>query len=167
MGVSGRRYYSPSQGRFLGRDPIEEKGGLQLYGFCGNNSINLWDYLGMVDGTTVPYGAATLLTRPTGSTPDSNAIYYLGPVAAVTVAPVMLLVGADALVAVTIAAPSVVVSANNLGANSMAAMGSRPWGELGKVIWNTVSEWLDGFFRKRDSDEDSQGSKWSDLCEGA
>lgn len=46
--VSGRRYYSPSQGRFLGRDPIEEQGGLNLYGFCRNNSINLWDYLGMV-----------------------------------------------------------------------------------------------------------------------
>src|SRR5262249_44385185 len=27
----GHRYYSPSQGRFLGRDPIEEKGGLNLY----------------------------------------------------------------------------------------------------------------------------------------
>jgi RHS repeat-associated protein len=43
----GRRYYSPSQGRFLGRDPKMEKGGLNLYGFCLNNPINLWDYLGM------------------------------------------------------------------------------------------------------------------------
>jgi RHS repeat-associated protein len=47
--VSGQRYYSPSQGRFLGRDPIEEDGGLNLYGFCGNNAINRWDYLGMFD----------------------------------------------------------------------------------------------------------------------
>ncbi len=45
--VSGRRYYNPSQGRFLGRDPIAEKGGLNLYGFCRNNSINRWDMLGM------------------------------------------------------------------------------------------------------------------------
>jgi RHS repeat-associated protein len=44
--ISGRRYYSPSQGRFLGRDPIEEEGGLNLYGFCRNNSINRWDVLG-------------------------------------------------------------------------------------------------------------------------
>ena len=43
----GRRYYSPSQGRFLGRDPKDEKGGLNLYGFLLNNSINRWDYLGM------------------------------------------------------------------------------------------------------------------------
>ena len=49
MGVSGRRYYSPNQGRFFGRDPIEESGGLKLYSFCGNNSINRWDYLGMAD----------------------------------------------------------------------------------------------------------------------
>ncbi len=47
MGVSGRRYYSASQGRFLGRDPIEEAGGLNLYGFCHNNSVNFWDYHGM------------------------------------------------------------------------------------------------------------------------
>jgi len=31
----------------MGRDPIEEKGGLNLYGFCGNNSVNRWDLLGM------------------------------------------------------------------------------------------------------------------------
>ena len=46
--VSGRRYYSPSQGKFLGRDPIEEAGGLNLYGFVGNSPINRWDLLGMI-----------------------------------------------------------------------------------------------------------------------
>lgn len=54
----GRRYYNSAQGRFLGRDPIKEKGGLNLYGFCGNDSVNRWDYLGMyadvmVDGDNV------------------------------------------------------------------------------------------------------------------
>jgi RHS repeat-associated protein len=43
----GRRYYNPTLGRWLGRDPIEEKGGLHLYGFVRNNPINRWDYLGM------------------------------------------------------------------------------------------------------------------------
>jgi RHS repeat-associated protein len=42
----GHRYYSPSLGRFVNRDPIEEQGGLNLYGFCGNNAVNRWDYLG-------------------------------------------------------------------------------------------------------------------------
>jgi len=47
--VSGRRYYSPGQGRFLCRDPIEEKGGRHLYAFVNNNPTNAWDYLGMVE----------------------------------------------------------------------------------------------------------------------
>ncbi|MEJ1974196.1 MAG: RHS repeat-associated core domain-containing protein [Lacunisphaera sp.] len=42
----GLRYYSPSLGRFINKDPIEEKGGLNLYAFCGNNCVNHWDYLG-------------------------------------------------------------------------------------------------------------------------
>ena len=52
----GRRYYNPTLGRWLGRDPIAEKGGLHLYGFVGNNGVNAWDVLGMWgndDGTYV------------------------------------------------------------------------------------------------------------------
>ncbi len=37
--VSGRPF-------FLNHDPIEEWGGLNLYGFCANNAVNHWDYLG-------------------------------------------------------------------------------------------------------------------------
>ena len=70
MGVSGRRYYSPSQGRFVGRDPIEEQGGLNLYGFVGNNPSNRWDYLGMEDFAT--------LTLASGLTPGA----FVGPVSA-------------------------------------------------------------------------------------
>ncbi len=40
------RHYSPALGRFLSRDPIEERGGLNLYAFCGNNSLKQVDYLG-------------------------------------------------------------------------------------------------------------------------
>jgi len=42
----GARYYSPSLSRFINRDPIAEQGGLNLYGFCGNDGINHTDYLG-------------------------------------------------------------------------------------------------------------------------
>jgi hypothetical protein len=42
------RYYSPELGRWINRDPIEESGGLNVYGFVGNDGINRWDYLGMV-----------------------------------------------------------------------------------------------------------------------
>ena len=39
------RHYSPSLGRFLSRDPIEEQGGLNLYAFVGNSF--LLDFLGL------------------------------------------------------------------------------------------------------------------------
>jgi RHS repeat-associated protein len=42
----GYRYYSPVLGRWLSRDPIQEDGGVNLYGFVGNNSIGKLDPLG-------------------------------------------------------------------------------------------------------------------------
>jgi len=42
----GYRFYSPTLMRWLNRDPIEERGGLNLYGFCGNNTISRFDGLG-------------------------------------------------------------------------------------------------------------------------
>ncbi len=55
----GYRYYSPSLGRWLSRDPIGEEGGNNLYGFVGNNPVNLFDALGLVQtggplATTIP-----------------------------------------------------------------------------------------------------------------
>ncbi len=47
--VYGFRFYSPGQGRFLNRDPLEERGGLNLYAFVGNDPVNRWDYLGLKD----------------------------------------------------------------------------------------------------------------------
>jgi integrase/recombinase XerD len=46
----GYRYYDPVTGRWPSRDPIGERGGVNLYGFVGNTSVNLIDYLGMVAG---------------------------------------------------------------------------------------------------------------------
>ncbi|MCH8540526.1 MAG: RHS repeat-associated core domain-containing protein [Opitutales bacterium] len=43
----GFRYYDPETGRWPSRDPIEEQGGLNLYGFVGNDGVNLWDVLGL------------------------------------------------------------------------------------------------------------------------
>ncbi len=39
----GYRFYAPSLMRWLNRDPIEERGGRNLYGFCGNNAIASYD----------------------------------------------------------------------------------------------------------------------------
>lgn len=43
----GYRYYDPVTGRWPSRDPIGERGGVNLYGFVGNDGVNWWDYLGM------------------------------------------------------------------------------------------------------------------------
>lgn len=58
----GFRYYNPSTGRWPSRDPIGERGGLNLYGMVNNNPVNHWDYLGLTikwegaDGGTVAQG---------------------------------------------------------------------------------------------------------------
>lgn len=44
----GYRYYDPLTGRWPSRDPIGEKGGINLYGFIGNNPANTFDILGRV-----------------------------------------------------------------------------------------------------------------------
>ncbi|MES2476469.1 MAG: RHS repeat-associated core domain-containing protein [Verrucomicrobiota bacterium] len=43
----GLRYYDPKTGRWPSRDPIEEQGGVNLYGFVGSNGVNKWDYVGL------------------------------------------------------------------------------------------------------------------------
>ena len=43
----GRRLYNPTTGRWLSKDPIEEDGGLNLYGFVYNSPLNFWDMLGL------------------------------------------------------------------------------------------------------------------------
>jgi RHS repeat-associated protein len=43
----GYRWYDPMTGRWPSRDPIEEEGGLNLYGFVGNDGVNALDLLGL------------------------------------------------------------------------------------------------------------------------
>jgi len=45
---SGFRYCSPSTGRWISRDPIEEAGGLNLYGFALNSAVSDVDVDGRV-----------------------------------------------------------------------------------------------------------------------
>ena len=40
------RHYDPQLGRWPSRDPIGEKGGVNLYAFVGNNPVFYWDELG-------------------------------------------------------------------------------------------------------------------------
>jgi uncharacterized protein RhaS with RHS repeats len=43
----GYRYYDPETARWSSRDPIGERGGMNLYGFVGNDGVNWLDYLGL------------------------------------------------------------------------------------------------------------------------
>jgi RHS repeat-associated protein len=57
----GYRYYDPLTGRWPSRDPIEEEGGMNLYGFVGNDGVDRTDFLGKKNGpgtATTEYAAA-------------------------------------------------------------------------------------------------------------
>lgn len=41
------RHYNPQDGRWISRDPIEENGGWNLYGFVKNNPVLIYEYLGL------------------------------------------------------------------------------------------------------------------------
>jgi RHS repeat-associated protein len=43
----GRRFYAPSFGRWLSRDPLQERGGFNLYSYCSGNPFGV-DKLGLV-----------------------------------------------------------------------------------------------------------------------
>ena len=43
----GFRYYDPDTGRWLNRDPSEERGGINLYAYLMNSPVNFVDFLGL------------------------------------------------------------------------------------------------------------------------
>lgn len=45
----GYRYYDAKVGKWMTRDPIGERGGINLYGFVGNNAVNWIDPLGLTE----------------------------------------------------------------------------------------------------------------------
>jgi len=59
----GYRYYKPTSGRWLSRDPIQERGGKNVYGFAGNNPVNYFDRTGK------DYMQVTLWDPRSGSIP--------------------------------------------------------------------------------------------------
>ena len=54
----GYRYYNASTGRWLSRDPIEERGGLNLYAVVHNDALDQVDAIGLVAGSVT--GSQTL-----------------------------------------------------------------------------------------------------------
>ena len=44
---TGSCFYNPQPGRWINRDPIQENGGIAIFGFAHNNAINYWDKFGL------------------------------------------------------------------------------------------------------------------------
>lgn len=61
----GYRYYQPQTGRWLSRDPLGEAGGMNLYGFVGNNPVSKTDPLGLYE-IDVHYYLTLFLALQTG-----------------------------------------------------------------------------------------------------
>jgi RHS repeat-associated protein len=75
----GYRYYNPSTGRWLSRDPKQEDGAPHLYAFVGNHPINAIDELGLVKWdiaqqvlTSVSYGNPPIVGNTYRLTTDSE-----------------------------------------------------------------------------------------------
>lgn len=71
----GFRYCSPELGRWPNRDPIGERGGLNLYGMIGNDAVNRADYLGLTNfmGPPLPPSPGTQIPK-TGGKGNGNCI---------------------------------------------------------------------------------------------
>ena len=65
----GYRWYDPNLQRWLNRDPIQEAGGINLYGFVGNGPVNGVDPLGLSD---IPAGEPGELTPEVIEAADSR-----------------------------------------------------------------------------------------------
>jgi RHS repeat-associated protein len=60
----GYRYYDSVTGRWPSRDPIGEKGGINIYGFIGNNGVSLIDKLGLSEFIGNPFSKETGRGKP-------------------------------------------------------------------------------------------------------
>ncbi|MCW5556150.1 MAG: RHS repeat-associated core domain-containing protein [Verrucomicrobiae bacterium] len=60
----GYRYYDPSTGRWLNRDPIEENGGINLYGFVHNDPVDKIDPFGKQVAVPIPVPPITIPVPP-------------------------------------------------------------------------------------------------------
>ncbi len=67
--LDAQAFYNPSTGRWLSRDPIEEQGGANLYGFTLNSLISRFDVLGLEVQEIVIW---TYIEWPTVTDPFGN-----------------------------------------------------------------------------------------------
>jgi RHS repeat-associated protein len=69
----GYRHYDPLNGRWPSRDPMQEMGGVNLYGFVNSDGVNQLDYLGLSTGP-VDYDSSEPNFPEEGKTCDSDSV---------------------------------------------------------------------------------------------
>ncbi len=83
MALTWFRAYVPGSGRWLNRDPIGERGGVNLYAYVGNNPLNYYDALGLtasgVCGDTGRVDLSDLNPPPPPPKPEDNS--FIGALA--------------------------------------------------------------------------------------
>jgi len=115
--LAAYREYSPALGRWLGRDPIGERGGINLYGYVLDDPINLIDPLGLCP---VPRLNGKPSTTAQWNSAVSNTIAATAIVAAAAVAaPAAVSVAADSAYLATAGA---YVAVTGAGAATAAAL---------------------------------------------
>jgi RHS repeat-associated protein len=76
----GYRYLNTETGRWLNRDPIGEKGGINLYGMVGNDAVNRWDLLGRWEGSGGgPDGPPIFTDNPGGNKRPGPGVSWRPP----------------------------------------------------------------------------------------
>lgn len=140
---SPTRAYSPQLGRWLSRDPIQERGGLNLYAFVNQNPLSAVDITGLV-GTKAVTGAIGFVT-------SFGGLVVLGLTAEVTV-PVAII----GLVAFELGVASGVVDMyKGFAQNEDASW--RDWTAAGLGAFLMSPKLADGIFGVEDA---LKGSTW-------
>ena len=79
MNYYGYRFYAANAGRWINRDPIRERGGMNLYHMCGNSCIFFHDLLGLYNNAEAAVRAAVELYNPISY---KESLEYCGKVCA-------------------------------------------------------------------------------------
>jgi RHS repeat-associated protein len=88
------RYYDPGNGRFLNRDPIGASGGINVYGYCGNNATSETDPLGLWGFGGFGFAGAGGATLATGTLMEAAGVGADASVVGVPVGVVLNVAGA-------------------------------------------------------------------------